>query len=161
MKLNLRAYISYLIGYNSINIYRIQILYKGIVISTRDIICNKSIFFNGKRTDLLDKLIAKLDILIKQVKLPESQARNKALLKEDEEILELAIGAESDNNNEPIQDFNQDKDLKLAKAIEDAYITLPLLEKDKDSPYAFYVEYPLDRLAIVYYLSPLDYRILF
>ena len=106
IKLDPRVYIGCLIRYNSTNIYRIQIPYKGIVISTRDIIFNKSIFFNGKQTDLLDKLIAKLDILIEKVKLPKSQARNKALLKEDEEILELAIGVELNNDNEPIQDFN-------------------------------------------------------
>jgi hypothetical protein len=41
------------------------------MISTRDIIFNKKIFFNGKQTDLLDKLIANINILIKKVKLPE------------------------------------------------------------------------------------------
>ena len=150
MKLNPRAYISYLVGYNSTNIYRIWIPYKGIVISTRDIIFNKTTFFNSKRTDLLDKLITKIDILIEKVKLPKSQVRNKALLEEDEEVLVLAIGVELDNNDEPIQDFNQDEDLKLIKALEDTYLTpLPIDEedKDKDSPYAFYVKYPVDRVA--------------
>ena len=71
MKLDPQAHISYLVGYDSINIYRIWILYKGIVISTRDIIFNKMMFFNGKWTDLLDKFIAEMDILIKKVKLPE------------------------------------------------------------------------------------------
>ena len=47
-KLDPRAYIGYLIGYNSTNIYRIWIPYKGIVILTRDIIFNKITFFNGK-----------------------------------------------------------------------------------------------------------------
>jgi len=47
-KLDLQAYISYLISYNSTNIYRIWIPYKGIVISTRDIIFNKKTFFNSK-----------------------------------------------------------------------------------------------------------------
>jgi hypothetical protein len=47
-KLDPRAHIGYLIGYNSTNIYRIWILYKGIVISTRDVIFDKKTFFNGK-----------------------------------------------------------------------------------------------------------------
>ena len=47
-KLDPQAYISYLVGYNFTNIYRIWILYKGIVISTRGAIFNKKMFFNGK-----------------------------------------------------------------------------------------------------------------
>jgi len=47
-KLDPRAYIGYLIGYNSTNIYRIWILHKGIIISTRDVIFNKKTFFDGK-----------------------------------------------------------------------------------------------------------------
>jgi len=66
-KLDPRAYIGYLIGYNSTNIYRIWILYKGIVISTRAVIFNKKTFFNGKQTDILKDLHAKLDTLIKKI----------------------------------------------------------------------------------------------
>jgi hypothetical protein len=71
MKLDPRAYIGYLVGYNSTNIYRIWIPYKGIVILTRDIIFDKTTFFNSERTDLLDKLIAEMDTLIERIKLPE------------------------------------------------------------------------------------------
>ena len=66
-KLDPRAHISYLISYNSTNIYRIWILYKGIVISTRDVIFNKKTFFNSKREDILEDLYAKLDTLIKKI----------------------------------------------------------------------------------------------
>ena len=66
-KLDLRAYIGYLISYNSTNIYRIWIPYKGIVNSTRDIIFNKKTFFNGKRTDIIKDLHTKLDTLIKKI----------------------------------------------------------------------------------------------
>ena len=59
-------------------------------------------FFDGKRTDLLDELIAEMDILIKKVKLPEFQAKNEALLKEDKEVLEPAAGVETNDDNEPI-----------------------------------------------------------
>ncbi len=47
-KLDPRAHIGYLVGYNFTNIYRIWILYKGIIISTRDVIFDKKMFFNGK-----------------------------------------------------------------------------------------------------------------
>jgi hypothetical protein len=63
-------------------------------------------FFNSKRTNLLNKLIAKIDILIEKIKLLKSQVRNKALLKEDEEVLELATGVKTDNKDKPIQEFN-------------------------------------------------------
>ena len=66
-KLDPRAYIGYFVGYNSTNIYRIWILYKGIVISTRDVIFNKKTFFNGKRIDITEDLHAKLDTLIKKI----------------------------------------------------------------------------------------------
>ena len=66
-KLDPRAHIGYLISYNSTNIYRIWILYKDIVISTRDVIFNKKTFFNGKRMDILKDLYAELDTLIKKI----------------------------------------------------------------------------------------------
>jgi len=66
-KLDPRAHIGYLVGYNSTNIYRIWILYKDIIISTRDVIFNKKTFFNSKRMDILKDLYAELDILIKKI----------------------------------------------------------------------------------------------
>jgi len=66
-KLDPRAYISYLVSYNSTNIYRIWIPHKGIVISTRDVIFNKKTFFNGKRMDILKNLHAELDMLIEKI----------------------------------------------------------------------------------------------
>ena len=148
MKLDPQAHISYLVSYNSTNIYRIWIPHKGVVISTRDVIFDEKTFFDSKRTDLSDELIAELDTLIEKVKLPETQAINEALLEEDEEVLEPAVEVESDDGDEPIQDFNQNEDLKLAKALEDAYLTPPYTDdEDEGSPCAFYVEYPLDRTA--------------
>jgi len=47
-KLDPQAHISYLVGYDSINIYRIWIPHKGIIISTRNVIFDEKIFFNSK-----------------------------------------------------------------------------------------------------------------
>ena len=66
-KLDPQAHIGYLIGYDSTNIYKIQIPHRGIVISTRDIIFNKKTFFNNKLTDITEDLHAKLDTLIKKI----------------------------------------------------------------------------------------------
>jgi len=90
-KLNPRAHIGYLIGYNSINIYRIWILYKGIVISTRDVIFDKKTFFNGKRTDILKDLYAELDMLIKKIYLPNTLTKNEVLLEDNKEIFKPLI----------------------------------------------------------------------
>ena len=101
-----------------------------------------------------------MDILIERIKLPELQARNEALLKEDKEVLELAAGVETDDDDEPIQDFNQDEDLELAKALEDAYLTPPPTDEgdeDEDSPCAFYVKYPLNQAAAAHQSFPRDH----
>jgi len=70
-KLDLQAHISYLVGYDSINMYRIWIPYKSIVISTKDVIFNEKIFFNSKWMDILKDLHTELDILIKKIQLPD------------------------------------------------------------------------------------------
>jgi len=147
-KLDPRAHIGYLVGYDSTNIYRIWIPHKGVVISTRDVIFDETTFFDNKRTDFSDELIAELDTLIEKIKLPGTQAKNEALLEDDEEILETSHQEEDDDDdvdNEPIQDFNEVEDLELAKALEEAYLTPPPSEEDEDSPYSFHVQYPIDQ----------------
>jgi hypothetical protein len=42
-----------------------------------------------------------------------------------------------------VRTFDKLADLKLARALEDAYCTLPPMEEDKESLYAFYVKYPI------------------
>ena len=71
-KLDLRAHIGYLVGYDFINIYRIWILYKGIVIFIRDVIFNKKTFFDSKWTDITKDLYAELDILIEKIQFPDT-----------------------------------------------------------------------------------------
>jgi hypothetical protein len=42
-----------------------------------------------------------------------------------------------------MQTFNKLADLKLIRALKDAYYTPPLIEEDKESLYAFYIKYPI------------------
>jgi hypothetical protein len=144
MKLDPRAHIGYLVGYDSTNIYRIWIPEKGTVISTRDVIFDETTFFDGKRTGQSGRAIAELDTLIEKVKLPESQARNEALLEEDDDVLELTTMETDADDDEPIQDFNENEDLELAKVLEEAYLTPPPTDDDEDFPSVFHVEYPLE-----------------
>ena len=83
--------------------------------------------------------------MIEKIKLPDTQAKNEALLEDDEEILEISHQEEDDDDVdiEPIQDFNEMEDLELAKALEDTYLTPPPSEEDEDSPCAAHVQYPV------------------
>jgi hypothetical protein len=50
---------------------------------------------------------------------------------------------DDDVNDELVRTFDELADLELARALEDVYCTPPLIEEDKESPYAFYVKYPI------------------
>ena len=66
-KLNPRAYISYLISYDSTNIFRVWIPYKGVVISTRDVIFDERIFFDGKSDDLSPQMVDEMNSLVAKI----------------------------------------------------------------------------------------------
>jgi hypothetical protein len=124
---------------------------------TRDVIFDETTFVDGKRTDLSDGLIAELDTLIEKVKLPETQAMNEAMLEEDEEVLEPAEEVESYDEGELSKDFDQNEDLELAKALEEAYLTPPYTDdQDEGSPCAFHAEYPLERTTAASEQTPED-----
>ena len=146
MKLNPRAHIGYLVGYDSTNIYRIWIPHKGVVISTRNVIFDEETFFQGEQTDPQAELIAELDTLVEKIKLPEEQTKNEALLEEDDEVSGPDNEeAESEADEESLQDFNQREDLELVKALEEAYLTSPETDdEDNKSPCALYTPYPYE-----------------
>jgi hypothetical protein len=50
---------------------------------------------------------------------------------------------DDDVDNELVRTFNKLADLELARALKDAYCTLPPTEEDEESPCAFYVKYPI------------------
>lgn len=93
-RLNPKAFIGYLVGYNSTNIYRIWNLATNRVIITRDILFNKSEFFSGDiqhiKDDLLHITTKEIEVLLHLVQiqtsdseLPESGSTNYF---EDEEL---------------------------------------------------------------------------
>ena len=142
-KLDPKAYIGYLVGYDSTNIFRIWIPSKGKVISTRDVIFDEHTFFDGKPDNVTPQMIAEMDSLIAKIQLPEPQAINERILEEDEEIFESSFdqNAEEEVDDEPIPEFNEEEDLELAKALEDAlntYPTPPLTDEDS----TFYIQLP-------------------
>ena len=81
------------------------------------------------------------------------------MLKKDKEVLKPAAEVLTDNNNKLIQDINQNKNFKLAKTLEDTYLTPLLTDKeDEDSPCTFYIKYPLNQAAAAYQSFPRDYN---
>lgn len=56
-RLDPKAWIGYLVGYRSTNIYRIWIPSMAKVISTRDVTFNEQTVFDGKKEDLMDSLM--------------------------------------------------------------------------------------------------------
>ena len=60
-KLQPRAHIGFLVGYESTSIYRVWIPHKKKVISARDVLFDKDEFYDGKPIWLMAELISELD----------------------------------------------------------------------------------------------------
>ncbi|KAF7573996.1 hypothetical protein PtrM4_056190 [Pyrenophora tritici-repentis] len=78
-RLDPKAWIGYLVGYQSTNIYRIWIPSMAKVISTRDVVFNEETIFNGKTEDLMDNLmhntLEEIATWVRTVELPGTQSQ--------------------------------------------------------------------------------------
>jgi hypothetical protein len=78
-RLDPKAWIGYLVGYQSTNIYRIWIPSMAKVISTRDVVFNEEAVFDGKTEDLMDNLmhntLEEIATWVKTVELPGTQSQ--------------------------------------------------------------------------------------
>ncbi|KAM4063625.1 reverse transcriptase (RNA-dependent DNA polymerase) [Hirsutella rhossiliensis] len=94
-KLDPRAHIGYLVGYNSTNIFRIWIPYLKRVVSTRDVVFDEHTFFDGKLEQ--QSLLSGIEELIQKIEIPEDQRGNQEALDEetDEETDIEDLDAES------------------------------------------------------------------
>ena len=83
-RLNLKAWIGFLISYNLSNIYHIWVLAQNKVISTRDVIFNEDAVFSGNIEDLKDDLLHTTSMefmeLVKRLALPETRFLEDVLL---------------------------------------------------------------------------------
>jgi hypothetical protein len=123
-KLDPRADMGYLVGYDSTNIYRIWIPYQGRVISTRDVIFDESKFFNGRKKQITTLEMSELDDLVQRVELPDQVAQNEAVAEEDNEgVFELIPESEAMGASEDIDHLSQD--VELAKALNDEFSAQP------------------------------------
>ena len=78
-RLDPKAWIGYLVGYQSTNIYRIWIPTMAKVISTRDVVFDEGTVFDGKEVDLMDNLmhstLEEIKTWIKTIELPGTQSQ--------------------------------------------------------------------------------------
>jgi hypothetical protein len=74
-RLDPKAWIGYLVGYRSSNIFRIWVPSLGKVISTRDVVFDESTFFNGSEQDIMENLMhsttEQIARWVKTLELPE------------------------------------------------------------------------------------------
>lgn len=71
-KLDAKAHIGFLVGYESTNIYRVWIPHKKKVVSVRDVIFNEDEVWDGEPIQYTADKIKKLDEAIEIVQVPES-----------------------------------------------------------------------------------------
>src|SRR5712664_4029101 len=136
-KLNSRAHIGYLVGYDSTNIFRVWIPHRGEVISSRDVIFDEDEFFDGKKVDLNDNLAITLDEYVHQVQLPEQASRNEVILQEDDEIVDwdLSGSDQPDGLSDDGEQLEIDMDLEETIRTSDRkeYESHMVLEPDQET----------------------------
>jgi hypothetical protein len=119
-KLDPRADVGYLVGYDFTNIYRIWILYQGRVIFTRNVIFDESKFFDGRKKQITTLEMSELDDLVQRVELPNQVAQNEAVAKKDNEgVFEPIPESEATGASEDIDHLSQN--VELAKALNNEF----------------------------------------
>ena len=117
-KLDAKAHIGFLVGYESTNIYRVWIPIKKKVVSVRDVIFDEDTIWDGKPIPYSDDDIKELDEAIVHIEIPESEAleMEDIQLVEDSEVDETTttITRQADHEDENL-DVNPEESEELAK----------------------------------------------
>jgi hypothetical protein len=104
-RLDPKAWVGYLIGYRSTNIYRIWIPSLAKVISTRDVIFDENTIFDGKTEDLMDNLmhqtLEEIATLVKTLELPLRQDTETESFYEDDAIKDSGASEEESEHDPP------------------------------------------------------------
>ncbi|EXU94526.1 reverse transcriptase domain protein [Metarhizium robertsii] len=142
-KLEPRAHIGYLVGYQSSNIYKIWVPHKNRVILTRDVIFNESSFFENKIAQ--PELRQSISQLLEEIEIPEEQQVMESMLEEEpfnnsdesdeEEILDEIV---VDTGMQDESDGEDDEDA-CERSGELGYMTPPLTDPElEESPEAIF-----------------------
>ncbi|KAK9444618.1 Integrase, catalytic core [Metarhizium brunneum] len=83
-KLEPRAHIGYLVGYQSSNIYKIWVPHKNKDILTRDVIFNESTFFENKIAQ--PELRQTISQLLEEIEIPEERQAMESKLEQEESL---------------------------------------------------------------------------
>ena len=105
------------------------------MISTRDIIFDKSQIFDECMKDLLASLLKNLNALVQNIKLPDSQITNEVILDKDNVLTSTSqLDSEADvkENNKEMALFNKKKDYKLSRALEETLLISIAKKLDDD-----------------------------
>lgn len=105
-RLDPKAWIGYMVGYQSSNIYRIWIPSLAKVISTRDVIFDENTIFDGKTEDLMDNLmhstLSEIATYVKTIELPQpAQGSATESFHEDDGTADNNDAAEEEENSDP------------------------------------------------------------
>ncbi|OAA34885.1 polyprotein [Cordyceps fumosorosea ARSEF 2679] len=143
-KLEPRAHIGYIVGYQASNIYKIWIPHKNKVILTRDVIFDESSFFENKvaQPDLLQSISQLLD----EIEIPENEQAMETIIEQDqtvyhsedeeEEVLDEIV-VNTSMQDEP---DGEDDEQRCEESEEQGYYnTPPLTDPDlEESPEAIF-----------------------
>ncbi|KAM4067449.1 reverse transcriptase (RNA-dependent DNA polymerase) [Hirsutella rhossiliensis] len=141
-KLDPRAHIGYLVGYNSTNIFRIWIPSLRKVISTRDVIFDEYSYFDGKLPQ--QQLSDSIGELVQEIEIAEDQQAKEVALDEETDT-ESDIEEFYDDFEDEDRDQEQEKgDYEKALELEEAsLLTPPASEEEEDTLSAFSVQLPV------------------
>lgn len=106
-KLQPKAHIGYLVGYESTNIYRVWIPHKKKVISARDVLFDEDEVYDGKPLRLTAELISELDEAVEKVEVQPDPNLEDLQLRHDEAIAEV----EDTEQEEVPEDVNEREDV--------------------------------------------------
>ena len=114
-KLDSKAHIGFLVGYESTNIYQIWVPHKKKVISVRDVIFNEDEIWNGESIQYTADRIQKMDDVIKIVQVSESEVEDIQLGEDLGEEVESAPAISYQNDYET-EDHDVDVNANEAEA---------------------------------------------
>lgn len=127
-KLDPRAHVGYLVGYDSTNIYRVWIPHLGKVISTRDVIFDENTIFDGNKTP--PELTASINEYVEAIQIPETERMHERTLHEQDHYGVDEITAAEEEDDDPVGRYDdskgdEDVDAAIARQLEEAYLTPP------------------------------------
>lgn len=102
-KLDAKAHIGFLVGYESTNIYRVWVPHKKKVISVRDVMFDEDECWDGKRIRISVDDIKELDEAIEIVEVPQSEEMEDLQLGEDPEVESSSITRQADHEAENLE----------------------------------------------------------